>query len=92
MSKSRYATATYAIVPHPIEGSVQIAIQPPTLFPAGTVYTEYYGSDADTLDTLAHKQYSDPTRWWAIAAMNPKVPVADEVVPGEILRIPRSVS
>ncbi len=53
----------------------------------------YQVRQGDRLDTLAHRFFRDPRKWWLIADANPDVLVPDQLlVPGRLLRIPRDRS
>jgi nucleoid-associated protein YgaU len=50
----------------------------------------YQVREGDRLDTLAHKFFHDPRKWWLIADANPDAMTPEELlIPGRQLVIPR---
>ena len=50
----------------------------------------YQVREGDRLDTLAHKFFHDPRKWWLIADANPDAMTPEELlIPGRQLRIPK---
>lgn len=51
--------------------------------------SRYIVSPGETIETLAHRIYGDPSQWWRIADVNPQVPFPLDISPGMEIRLPR---
>lgn len=78
---SRYTTAVVDV-----NGtSTTVAVRQP-IYPVK--YTTYMTRDSDSFESIAAWVYSDPTRWWEIADINPHVKYPNYIPVGTYIRIP----
>lgn len=83
----RYERGTEVWVDHPIEGRVLVVHLAPLIW-SSYPYTLFQPSAADSLPSLARKAYGRSQDYWFVASMNPQIECPDDVVPGDIIRIP----
>jgi nucleoid-associated protein YgaU len=63
-----------------------------TASPKGKATTNYYlyrVVQGDTMLNLAARSLGSDRRWWEIADINPQVKYPEDIVPGQVLRLPR---
>lgn len=56
---------------------------------AAVPYTTYRVISGDTMLNLAARLLGNDRRWWEIADLNPQVKFPEDLVVGNLLRIPR---
>lgn len=86
---SRYAetTARRAWVPNKRQGMVEIVYRKPPEY-VNQAYVDRLSKSSDTMQSLAWERFKDPTMWWVMADMNPKIVCPDDLTYGFILHIP----
>lgn len=53
------------------------------------LYTLHRVNNGDNLLNIAARLLGDDRRWWEIANINPQVKYPDDLVVGDVIRIPR---
>lgn len=79
---NRYQTLTQS------DNARYYGIAIPTSIPLEEVPFYYIASAGDRLDTLAHRFYGTPTKWWILAKANNLVNGSLSVSAGQKLMIP----
>jgi len=87
--ESRYAGSRLAPVAAS-DGVFRVTIQPALGDPIIDDFTMHLVVEGDSLDRLADRAYGDSEFWWRIADANLDVLLGypDDLVPGQLLRIP----
>lgn len=85
--RSRYRNGVTAWVDHPVQGRVQVVHLRPLVW-TNYPYVEHSATTGETFDHLAYEMYGDPTAYWFIAELNPRVVHPDDLVAGTLVYVP----
>lgn len=53
------------------------------------VYSLHRLTDGDTITNIAARLLGDDRRWWEIADINPQIKYPEDLVSGDVIRIPK---